>query len=102
MNPRVCRWGILATGGIAESFVRDLLIDPKTRDMHDLRHVVVAVASSSGIARAKQFLSDVAAGPEATAYGTYTELIADQNIDIVYVATPHSHHYRNVMQCLRG
>lgn len=27
------------------------------------------------------------------AYGSYTELIADPNVDLVYVATPHSHHY---------
>ena len=27
------------------------------------------------------------------AYGSYAELIADPNVDMVYVATPHSHHY---------
>ncbi|MBO4892552.1 MAG: Gfo/Idh/MocA family oxidoreductase [Prevotella sp.] len=27
------------------------------------------------------------------AYGSYAELIADKNVDLVYVATPHSHHY---------
>ena len=27
------------------------------------------------------------------AYGTYSELIADSNVDLVYVGTPHSHHY---------
>ena len=27
------------------------------------------------------------------AYGSYAELIADQDVDLVYVATPHSHHY---------
>ncbi len=27
------------------------------------------------------------------AYGSYAELIADPNVDLVYVATPHSHHY---------
>ena len=27
------------------------------------------------------------------AYGSYTELIADPNVDLIYVGTPHSHHY---------
>ena len=27
------------------------------------------------------------------AYGTYAELMADANVDLVYVGTPHSHHY---------
>jgi len=27
------------------------------------------------------------------AYGSYSELIADEDVDLVYVATPHSHHY---------
>ena len=27
------------------------------------------------------------------AYGSYAELIADPSVDLVYVATPHSHHY---------
>lgn len=27
------------------------------------------------------------------AYGSYSELIADPDVDLVYIATPHSHHY---------
>jgi predicted dehydrogenase len=27
------------------------------------------------------------------AYGSYSELLADPDVDLVYVATPHSHHY---------
>ncbi len=27
------------------------------------------------------------------AYGSYAELIADEEVDLIYVATPHSHHY---------
>jgi predicted dehydrogenase len=29
----------------------------------------------------------------AKAYGSYTELIADPNVDLVYIGTPHSHHF---------
>lgn len=34
------------------------------------------------------------------AYGSYAELLADLNVDLVYVATPHSHHYDVTRQAL--
>lgn len=34
------------------------------------------------------------------AYGSYEEMLADENVDLVYVATPHSHHYEHVKLCL--
>ena len=34
------------------------------------------------------------------AYGSYAELLADPNVDLVYVATPHSHHYDVTRQAL--
>lgn len=34
------------------------------------------------------------------AYGSYEELAADDAIDLIYIATPHSHHYEHVMLCL--
>ena len=34
------------------------------------------------------------------AYGSYAELIADKDVDLVYVATPHSHHYDVTRQAL--
>lgn len=94
------RWGILATGGIAQAFARDLTVDPKTRNVNNLTHTVVAAASSSSASRAEKFLKDVSAPPSARAYGSYEELVQDANIDIIYVATPHSHHYQNTMLCL--
>ena len=36
----------------------------------------------------------------AKAYGSYTALINDKDVDLVYVATPHSHHYDVTMQAL--
>jgi predicted dehydrogenase len=35
------------------------------------------------------------------AYGSYEELLLDPEVDLVYVATPHSHHYDCIMDCLR-
>lgn len=34
------------------------------------------------------------------AYGSYEEMLADPSVDLVYVATPHSHHYDHVKLCL--
>lgn len=39
-------------------------------------------------------------GRECAVYGSYSDLVKDPDVDIVYVATPHSHHYQNVMLCL--
>ena len=63
---------------------------------------MVAAASSSSVDRAKKFLEDCGAPSSAAAYGSYKELAADKNIDIIYVATPHSHHYQNAMLCLEA
>ena len=96
------KWGILATGGIAETFTRDLLVNPETRGVKDIEHVVVAAASSSSTERAGEFLKNVGAPSSAKGYGSYRELVADPNIDIIYVATPHSHHYQNSRLCLEA
>ncbi|MFE2560189.1 Gfo/Idh/MocA family protein [Streptomyces sp. NPDC059352] len=74
------RWGILATGGIAERFTTDLL----TLDGAE----VVAVASRTE-ASAKAF-ADRFGIPRA--YGDWDGLFADEDVDVVYVATPHHAH----------
>lgn len=96
------RWGILATGGIAETFARDLWPNPETRGVKDIEHKVVAAASSSSASRAQDFLKEVRATADAKAYGSYKELVQDPNVDAIYVATPHSHHFQNVMLCLEA
>lgn len=81
---------------------KDLLVDPSTRGVTSIKHTVAAAASSSSQSRAQEFLKTVGAPTEAKAYGSYEELVKDPNIDIVYVATPHSHHYQNAMLCLEA
>lgn len=34
------------------------------------------------------------------AYGSYEEMLSDPELELVYVATPHSHHYEHMMLCL--
>jgi predicted dehydrogenase len=68
----------------------------------DINHAVVAAASSSSVSRAQQFLQACKCASSAKAYGGYAELVADPDVDIVYVATPHSHHFQNTMLCLEA
>ncbi|KAH7117668.1 dimeric dihydrodiol dehydrogenase [Dendryphion nanum] len=99
-QPFTLRWGILATGNIAKTFTKDLLVDPITRNVTDIRHTVVAAAASSSKSRAQDFLNTVGAPSTATAHGSYLSLVQDPNVDIIYVATPHSHHYQHTRLCL--
>ena len=34
------------------------------------------------------------------AYGSYEEMLRDPNVELVYIATPHSHHYEHMMLCI--
>lgn len=96
------KWGMLATGGIAETFGRDILLSPETRGIHDIEHVIVAAAASSSQSRARTFLDKIGAPSSAVAYGSYKELAQDPNINIIYISTPHSHHYQHCMLCLEA
>lgn len=84
------RWGILATGRIAAAFVADL------RLLHDAS--VVAVGSRS-LAAARRFADAHGIG---RAYGSWADLVADPEVDVVYVATPHSAHHAATLACLRA
>ncbi|MFJ4503868.1 Gfo/Idh/MocA family protein [Streptomyces sp. NPDC088864] len=74
------RWGVLATGGIAATFTADLLAMPDAE--------VVAVASRTD-ASARAFAERFGI---PRAYGDWAGLVADEEVDVVYVATPHSAH----------
>ncbi|MGW1724612.1 Gfo/Idh/MocA family protein [Streptomyces sp. NPDC002306] len=84
------RWGILATGGIAAAFTADLV------DLPDAR--VVAVASRTR-ASAEAFAERFGI---PRAYGDWESLARDEDIDVVYVATPHSAHRAAAGLCLEA
>ncbi|KAA8646646.1 Gfo/Idh/MocA family protein [Aspergillus tanneri] len=103
MEGKSClRWGILATGRIAENFAKDLLIDPTTREVTDVAHALIGVASSRSEEAASAFLDKVHAPSSCRAYGNYGDLVNSSEIDIVYIATPHSHHFQNAMLALEA
>lgn len=78
----------------------DLLIDPMTRGTKDVSHTIAAIASSSGESRAEAFRFKVQAPTDCACYGDYEALVSDPNVDIVYIASPHSHHFQHAMLCL--
>ncbi|TFK39935.1 NAD(P)-binding protein [Crucibulum laeve] len=102
VQPLEFRWGIISTGMIATAFVKDLLVDPKTRDVQDVIHKVVAVGSRS-VQKAQEFIDTVAGGDKAIkAYGTYEEVYADKDVDAIYIGTPHTYHYVNALDAIKA
>lgn len=84
------RWGILATGGIAQAFTEDLAL---------LADTVVSAVGSRSVEAARAF-----AGRHgiARAHGSWPELAEDPEVDVVYVATPHSAHHLAATLCLQA
>jgi predicted dehydrogenase len=81
-------WAVLGCGKIAGKFCSDLKLLPNAR---------LYAASSRDIQRAEEFKNEF--GFEV-AYGSYEEMVNDPKVDVVYIATPHSHHHDHAMLCL--
>ncbi|MGN6250418.1 MAG: Gfo/Idh/MocA family protein [Marmoricola sp.] len=80
-------WGILAPGKIARSFAEDLALLPDAR---------VAAAGSRRWDTAEAFTRRYGGTP----YGSYEQLVADPDVDVVYVASPHALHPEHVRLAL--
>jgi predicted dehydrogenase len=81
------RWGILGPGGIARAFTSDL----RTAGLD------VAAVGSRRRESAEAFAADFGI---ARAHGSYEDLVADPDVDIVYIATPHPMHAANALLAL--
>lgn len=79
-----------------------MLTNPAIRGVTDVRHQIVAVASSNSAEKAASFIDRIKGPASAKTYGSYHELVADPDVQIVYVATPHSHHFQNAMLALEA
>jgi predicted dehydrogenase len=79
---RTTRWGIVATGKIARAFARDLQATPGA---------ALAAVGSRSRESAESFARDLG-DQDTRAHGSYADLVADPGVDVVYVASPHSHH----------
>lgn len=86
------RWGICSAGKICNDFSACLAALP------DSEHIITAVASSS-FERSKEFAATFGA-PKA--YGSYNDLVKDNEVDVVYVGSINTKHSEHVKMMLDG
>ena len=83
------RWGIMGAGKIADKFCTALSLTDGAE--------VYAVASRD-INNANEYAARYNA---VAVYSNYEDLVKDENVDIIYIATPHAFHYEQTMLCLQ-
>lgn len=86
---KVVKWGIIGLGGIANEFAESFKSD----------HAELVAVGSRSIEKAEEFADKYSV---KKAYGNYEDLYADEEIDIVYLATPNSYHAENMKDILQA
>ncbi len=81
--------GIIGAGNIASTLANTI------NKIEDANCYGIA---SRDITKAKEFAGKYNI-PKA--YGSYEEMVMDDNIELVYIATPHSHHYEHMKLCIQ-
>jgi len=80
--------GIMGLGKIAVKMVQTA---------QGMEEVCIHAVGSRSLERAGRFAGEYGIG---RAYGSYEELAADSEVDLIYVATPHSRHYEDMKLCI--
>ncbi len=80
--------GILGAGSIAGSV---------SRTLEQMKEITCYSVASRDIAKAQKFASEHG---YLHAYGSYREMLLDDAVELVYVATPHSHHFEHMKLCI--
>jgi len=83
------RWGILGTGAIAEKFAHGLSFVPQAE----------LVAVGSRFSESAQAFGRKFNIPKR--FGSYERLASDSDVEVVYVATPHTQHAENCLLLLQ-
>lgn len=82
------KMGILGAGNIAKTMARTI---------HEMPEVTSWAVASRNLEKAQAFADEFGF---VNAYGSYEELVSDPEIDLIYVATPHSHHFAHAKLCV--
>ena len=82
-------WAILGPGTIAEDFAKAIT---------EVNGSIYAVGARN-LEKAEKFSSNYNV---QKVYGNYNEMLKDDEIDVVYISTPHSNHYEYIMESLRN
>lgn len=85
--------GILGAGRIAAVMADTVNKMNKAGD----NSVKLYAVAAREMERAKAFAST---NGIQKAFGSYEDMLCDSNLDFVYIATPHSHHYRHIKLCV--
>ena len=80
--------GILGAGHIAQKMATTLM---------GMKEAELYAVAARELSRAEQFANEFHA---QKAYGNYEALADDPDIDLIYIATPHSHHFEPARMCL--
>ncbi len=83
-------WGIIGTGKMARIFAKDL---------NSVENSNLYAVASRFKDKAVNFAKEVGA---TKAYSGYTEILEDKKVDVIYVATPHSTHFKLTLASLRA
>jgi predicted dehydrogenase len=83
-------WGLIGTGGIAEMFAADLMFTDSGR---------AAAVGSRHLDSANRFADEF---DIPNRHASYEALVADPDVDVVYVATPHPMHHANALLALHA
>ncbi len=92
MNKSVLKFAILGCGHIAAKMAAAV----KALESRGMGVEAYAVASRT-LEKAQKFAADYGF---KCAYGSYAELAQDSQVDLIYIATPHSEHFNDIMLCL--
>ena len=82
------RWGIAGLGNIANKFAADLRL---------VSDAELKAVGSRNIEKAAAFAQEHGV---AHHYGSYQDLFASPEVDVIYIATPHTSHYELSLQCM--
>lgn len=88
MNNKV-KWGIIGLGDIAHGFAQAF----------ESQNAELAAVASRSLEKAQSFAEKYQI---PNAYGSYQDLYDNDEIDIVYIATPNSHHAKHMKQVLEA
>jgi predicted dehydrogenase len=84
------RWGILGCGRIARKFASDLRL---------VKDAELAAVASRNMETAQAFAKEF---PAKHVHESYEVLVSNNEVDVIYVATPHSHHYDHTILCIEN
>lgn len=87
------RWGILGAGNIALRFAASLA---------QVEGAELVAASRRTRERAAEFLAEVPCAATARAYGSHDELLADPEVDAIYLALPHAMHHEWAVRAIEA